>query len=192
MGAALIRYLSASNWHLSALGDPRLGGSWRLETCSDELRDALASQALKKAHKLLESEAEFICDNPNKVLYERCDVLLPCALQHAIDVENANLLQCRYIVEGANSPVTEAAYSLLQAQGIPVIPDFVANAGGVIAAFTEMTATNRENKVLLAKQATDQRISRNVAAIVEEAQAWHCTLREAALLRALRQLSGKY
>lgn len=190
MGAALIKYLQAPNWQLQAIGDPRLKGSWRIEAASEPLINALTSQHCQKALNLLHKEAIFISDDPNKVLYQQCDVLLPCALQHAISVENVNALRCRYIVEGANSPVEEAAYPLLQARRIPVVPDFVANAGGVIAAYTEMTACNKDNKVVLAKQATEQRISSNVSRLIETSHTWQCTLREAALLQALRTLSA--
>src|SRR5690606_5779552 len=59
------------------------------------------------------------------------DVLVPAALEEAIHGGNAGSVRARMIVEGANAPVTPAADELLESRGVTVIPDILANAGGV-------------------------------------------------------------
>jgi glutamate dehydrogenase (NAD(P)+) len=66
-----------------------------------------------------------------------CDILLPAARPDSIHSGNATAIQARLILEGANLPATPEAEVLLQRRGVLVIPDFVANAGGVICAAVE-------------------------------------------------------
>ncbi|MDR2553621.1 MAG: Glu/Leu/Phe/Val dehydrogenase [Treponema sp.] len=66
-----------------------------------------------------------------------CDVLIPCALQNQITAQNAGGVRARLIVEGANGPTTVEADSILAEKGIPVIPDILANAGGVVVSYFE-------------------------------------------------------
>src|SRR5213079_1434019 len=61
-----------------------------------------------------------------------CDWLVPAALGSVITKEaNARTVDCKVVVEGANEPTTPTADLILEERGIPVIPDFLANAGGV-------------------------------------------------------------
>ncbi|MGQ9723073.1 MAG: Glu/Leu/Phe/Val family dehydrogenase [Candidatus Jordarchaeum sp.] len=65
------------------------------------------------------------------------DVLLPAAMENQITHENANDIEAKIIVEGANAPTTPKADEILIDRGIPVIPDILANAGGVIVSYFE-------------------------------------------------------
>ena len=56
-----------------------------------------------------------------------CDVLLPCAMEHAIKPHNAQDIRARLIVEGANGPTTKEADDILGKRGIAVVPDILAN-----------------------------------------------------------------
>lgn len=67
------------------------------------------------------------------------DVLIPCALENSIDVNEANRINAKLIVEGANGPVTYEADKILEEKNIIVIPDIIANSGGVIASYFEWT-----------------------------------------------------
>jgi glutamate dehydrogenase (NAD(P)+) len=67
-------------------------------------------------------------------LLVECDVLIPAALQDVIDASTAHELKAGLLVEGANLPTSPEAQTVLAERGITVVPDFVANAGGVIAA----------------------------------------------------------
>jgi glutamate dehydrogenase (NAD(P)+) len=66
-----------------------------------------------------------------------CDVLIPAAIGRVITKENANKLRCKMVVEGANGPTTTDADDILEERGIPVVPDILANAGGVIVSYYE-------------------------------------------------------
>jgi glutamate dehydrogenase (NAD(P)+) len=66
-----------------------------------------------------------------------CDILVPSATQLQITHENANRLKCRMLVEGANGPTTLEADKILTDKEVFVIPDILANAGGVIVSYFE-------------------------------------------------------
>lgn len=66
-----------------------------------------------------------------------CDVLVPAALGDVITVQNAGRVRAKFILEMANGPVTTGADALLHERGITVIPDILANAGGVIVSYFE-------------------------------------------------------
>jgi glutamate dehydrogenase (NAD(P)+) len=69
----------------------------------------------------------------------RCDVLAPAALGEVIREDNANRIRARAVLEAANYPVTPAADEILGRRGITVIPDILANAGGVTGSYFEWT-----------------------------------------------------
>jgi glutamate dehydrogenase (NAD(P)+) len=66
-----------------------------------------------------------------------CDVFIPAALGAMIHAGNAERLRCRVVVEGANSPTTPGADEILAEKGVFVIPDIIANAGGVVVSYFE-------------------------------------------------------
>jgi glutamate dehydrogenase (NAD(P)+) len=66
-----------------------------------------------------------------------CDVLIPAALGGTIHEGNAGAINCRMLIEGANSPTTPAADAVLDEKGVHVIPDVMANAGGVVCSYFE-------------------------------------------------------
>jgi glutamate dehydrogenase (NAD(P)+) len=66
-----------------------------------------------------------------------CDVLAPCALEQVITSENAAQVKAQIVCEGANGPVTPTADEILDDKGILVLPDILANAGGVVVSYFE-------------------------------------------------------
>ena len=72
-----------------------------------------------------------------ELLQTECEVFLPAALGGMLHKGNADLLRCRLIVEGANSPTTPAADEILTDKGVTIVPDVMANAGGVVVSYFE-------------------------------------------------------
>jgi glutamate dehydrogenase (NAD(P)+) len=73
----------------------------------------------------------------DELLTADVDVLVPAALEHQIRADNAPSVRARIIVEGANGPTTREADEILDERGILVVPDILANAGGVVVSYFE-------------------------------------------------------
>ncbi len=108
---------------------------------------AIASDAGIDAEKLAEHvrEGGSISDfdgggeqiGPNDLVALDCDVFIPAALGGMIHRDNADQMRCRMMVEGANSPTTPTADSILNDKGVLIVPDVLANAGGVVVSCFE-------------------------------------------------------
>ncbi|MEO6589351.1 MAG: Glu/Leu/Phe/Val dehydrogenase [Pyrinomonadaceae bacterium] len=90
-----------------------------------------------QTNKTLEgfNEADHISNT--EILEIECDVLAPCATENQITSENADRIKCKILAEGANGPTTPKADKILHDKGIFVIPDILANAGGVTVSYFE-------------------------------------------------------
>ncbi len=90
-----------------------------------------------RQHRRLEGypEAESVA-NADQIFMD-CDVLVPAATENQITSRNANRIKARLIVEGANGPTTAAAQEILDERGVTVVPDILANAGGVTVSYFE-------------------------------------------------------
>jgi glutamate dehydrogenase (NAD(P)+) len=90
-------------------------------------RDSGSFDGLKGADRITNEE----------LLTIDCDVLAPCALEQVITEENASQVKAKMIVEGANGPITPTADEILFERGVTILPDILANAGGVIVSYFE-------------------------------------------------------
>jgi glutamate dehydrogenase (NAD(P)+) len=90
-------------------------------------RDTGSFDGLKGADRITNEE----------LLVVDCDILAPCALEQVITEENASQVKAKMIVEGANGPITPTADEILFERGITILPDILANAGGVIVSYFE-------------------------------------------------------
>jgi glutamate dehydrogenase (NAD(P)+) len=99
--------------------------------------DVPAAFAHKAEHHTLAGlkDAETITNE--ELLLLDCDILAPCALEQVITEENAHKIKASIICEGANGPVTPAADAILEDRGILILPDVLANAGGVVVSYFE-------------------------------------------------------
>ena len=103
-------------------------------------RDTLVEQQFQEYLKNNKTLEDFPHAEPvdNKALLEiECDVLAPCATENQITSENADRIKCKILAEGANGPTTPKADKILHDKGIFVIPDILANAGGVTVSYFE-------------------------------------------------------
>lgn len=99
--------------------------------------DRLFNYISDPAHRTLEGCGIGQRVNNSELLELECDILAPCALENQITHENAPRINCKVIVEGANGPVTPEADKILEERGIDVVPDILANAGGVTCSYFE-------------------------------------------------------
>ena len=100
--------------------------------------DALLAHA-KKEHTVAGFAGADVLDG-DELWNVRCDFMVPAALGSVITREaNAHSLNCRMVVEAANAPTTPVADKILHERGIPVLPDILANAGGVVVSYFEWT-----------------------------------------------------
>ncbi|MCQ4366920.1 MAG: Glu/Leu/Phe/Val dehydrogenase [Sulfolobales archaeon] len=82
-----------------------------------------------------------------ELLTSECDILIPAALENVIHRGNAEKVKAKLIVEAANGPLTADADLTLKRRGIPVVPDILANAGGVVGSYVEW-ANNKMGEIL--------------------------------------------
>jgi glutamate dehydrogenase (NAD(P)+) len=75
--------------------------------------------------------------DPADLVAVPCDVFIPAALGGMIHEHNAGLMECKLLIEGANSPTTPTADRILREKGVYIIPDVMANAGGVVVSYFE-------------------------------------------------------
>ncbi|MDH3665758.1 MAG: Glu/Leu/Phe/Val dehydrogenase [Paracoccaceae bacterium] len=105
-----------------------------------------------------------------------CDILIPAARPDAIREDNTGAIRARLILEGANIPATEAAERRLHGRGVTVIPDFIANAGGVICASIEYHGGSESQ----AFAAIEEKIARNTTEVLARTKSAGMTPRGAA------------
>jgi len=79
-----------------------------------------------------------------ELLQAECDILVPAAIENQITERNAGALRCRMIIEGANGPTTPAADAVLKQKNIHLIPDILANAGGIVVSYFEWVQNLQE------------------------------------------------
>lgn len=133
------------------------------------------------------------------VLTVDADILVPAALEDVIDKDLAIKTGVKLIVEGANLPITPAAREVLHARGVPVVPDFIANAGGIVAAAHSMDA--RYSPFTVDPSAVfpmiSTKIRANVVTVLEESRRRQVTSHAAAQtlaqerVRAAMRLRGR-
>lgn len=99
--------------------------------------DLDALQAYKEEHGTVVGLPETLTITNADLLELDCEILIPAALTNQIHEENAPRIRARLIVEGANSPVTAGADDILYQNGVIVLPDILANAGGVTVSYFE-------------------------------------------------------
>ncbi len=109
----------------------------------------------------------------NEQLLElECDVLIPAALENQVRSDNAARLHCRMVCEAANGPTTPAADAILSQAGIPVLPDILANSGGVTVSYFEWVQ-NIENEQWDLEAVNDKLLRKMQHAVDAVMDRWH-------------------
>ncbi len=124
----------------------------------------------------------------------KADILIPAALHNQIGAPEARTLQARVIVEGANGPTTIAGDAILIERGIAVIPDILANAGGVTVSYYEWVQNGRQETWDLeeVESRLERAMRRGYRRAVEFASERKCDLRTATYALALERLRTVY
>ena len=128
----------------------------------------------------------------NKELLELpCDILIPAALERQITEENAPRIMAKLVVEGANGPTTPEADAVLADKGVIVVPDVLANAGGVIVSYFEWVQDI--DRLYWSQSDVEQRLEailcRSFKTVLEAAARHKSSLRTAALLIAIEKVA---
>jgi len=96
------------------------------------------------SHRTLETVEGYERMNADELLETHCEVLIPAALGGVINETNCGKINADFIVEGANQPITIAADRELRASGVVIVPDILANSGGVMGSYFEWTQNIQE------------------------------------------------
>jgi glutamate dehydrogenase (NAD(P)+) len=139
--------------------------------------DVAALIALKEAGRSVGASGRGRRLDRDAVLDVECDIWIPAARPDVVREDNVHRLRTRLVLEGANIPLTEAAETALHDKGVVVVPDFIANAGGVICAAMEYRGATQA----AAFDAIQEKIRANTEAVLAAATRGGLAPRRAAL-----------
>lgn len=129
----------------------------------------------------------------DELLESQCDVLVLAAMENTLREDNAGQVKAKVILELANGPITPEADEILNKKGILIIPDILANAGGVTVSWFEMLQNAKKeswSEEVVAKKLKPTML-KAWKAVNANAAKYKCTMREAAFITALERLAGK-
>jgi glutamate dehydrogenase (NAD(P)+) len=129
-----------------------------------------------------------------EVLEVKCDVLIPAALGGVINENNMNKINAGFIIEGANQPITIAADRELRTQGVLIVPDILANSGGVMGSYFEWTQNIQEFSWPLEKfrRELDTRMEMAFANVHEVSKKYSVDLRTAAFVVSVGRVARAF
>lgn len=185
VGSHAAKFLHESEYKVVAVSDVS-GGYYRKEGLDIPamLKYSLANHGRLEGYR----EAEPISNSG--LLELDVDLLIPAALGGVITHANAHKIRAPYIIEAANGPITPEADAVLHERGIHILPDILANAGGVTVSYFEWVQNLQFYKWGLnrVRQELDSVLSRGFDAVWQEAQANKISLRTAAYVIAIRRV----
>jgi glutamate dehydrogenase (NAD(P)+) len=148
---------------------------------------------VKKNGSIADYESGLACTR-EEFFAAKADILIPAALHNQIGALEARSIQARVILEGANGPIMPDGDAVLADRGIDVVPDILANAGGVTVSYYEWVQNGRQESWDLTE--VDERLERAMRGTYRRvhalAQEKSCTMRDAAYALALDRLAAVY
>lgn len=146
------------------------------------------------AHKTLEDVQVDERIGSSDVLEVECDILIPAALGGVINEKNASSINARFIVEGANQPITISADRELRAQGAIIVPDILANSGGVMGSYFEWTQNIQEFSWPIEKfrSELDSRMEKAFVNVHEVSKKYSVDLRTAAFVVSVGRVAEAF
>ena len=157
-------------------------------------KDGLNVKELQEIKKDRKSVTTYSWDfeklNAKEVLYKECDVLIPAALENQITKENADKIQAKLILELANGPITPEADEILEKKKIDIIPDILANSGGVMVSYFEGVQNDmnfywEEDEI---QQKLKKRIVEAAVSVHTAAEKYQTTYRAGAFIVAMQRI----
>jgi glutamate dehydrogenase (NADP+) len=197
VGYNLARFLYQKGYKLVALSDSK-GGIYSEEGFNPEL-----VMECKKEKGMIAGcycvgsvcDSKLGIDISNEELLELdVDILIPAALENVINEKNADKIKAKIILEMANNPLTEEADEILNKKGVIIIPDILANSGGVIVSYFEMLQNLNNEK--WSKEKVFEELEKYLSKAFDEV--WHMKgklnidLRKASFIVTLRRIYEKY
>jgi len=145
---------------------------------------------LQKNNKSLKGYSKATRITNEELLTLKCDVLVPAAIQNVISEHIAQKVNCKIIVEGANGPTYPEADPILNSKGIIVVPDILANSGGVTVSYFEWVQNKMgyywsEEEV---NQKHDEKMKIAFEKVWQNAQKYNTSMRIAAYITALEKI----
>lgn len=183
VGRATAEFLSAMGWTLVGVSDLTGGLADPSGIDRERLNDSLS------AGTSLSDAGIGTPVGREAVLELECDVLVPASIAGVIDSGNADQVKARVVVEAANEPVTTEADSVLAGRGVAVVPDLIANGGGVIASHAE---SKSDRGVTPVPGAIESKIEKSIGAALSESGEFAAehgsSLRESAIAIAVSRV----
>ena len=146
------------------------------------------------SHKTLATVEGYERMNADELLETHCEVLIPAALGGVINDANCGKINADFIVEGANQPITIAADRELRASGVVIVPDILANSGGVMGSYFEWTQNIQEFSWPLDKfrRELDLRMEKAFGNVHQVSKQYSVDLRTAAMVVAVGRVSQAF
>jgi glutamate dehydrogenase (NAD(P)+) len=149
--------------------------------------DGLAVDKLLRLKEAGQSVADYPAGEKfdrDQVIDFDCDIWIPAARPDVVTEENMHRLKAKLVVQGANIPITYGAEKYLHDQGVLCVPDFIANAGGVICAAMEYQRASHT----AAFSAIEEKVTRNTRLVLEESKSKKILPRDAAMHLAVQRV----
>lgn len=131
------------------------------------------------------------CEKIDDVLFADAEFLFPCARDGVINKDTAGKIKAKYIIEGANGPVTPEGDDILTDSGVMIVPDFLANSGGVIGSYFEW-AQNLQGAFWSEEEYNNRLVhimKGNFRRVWDYAEAKHIHMRRAATMAAIQRVA---
>jgi glutamate dehydrogenase (NAD(P)+) len=150
--------------------------------------------AVIEKHRSLEAAPKGKKVDRDEILYQDADLLIPAALENQLRADNANRIKARLVSEGANGPTAPEADEILEAKGTYIVPDILANSGGVIVSHFEwvqaLSGLYWEEKEV--NDRLELKLVRTFAEVWKRSQEMKVSLRTAAYVVALERINEVY
>ncbi len=193
VGQYIARFLSEHGLKIIAVSDSKGGMCEADGSDIPRLIDTKEKTGIIDRNKCYVSSRAMLCrdcTNENLLTLET-DILIPAALENQITDENAGNIKAKVILEMANGPITPEADAILISKGIEIIPDILANGGGVVGSYFEWVQSKSgeywEKELVL--QGIEEKMIDAFRAVTDAKEAHKITWREAVYARALSRVA---